>query len=189
MKSQVAQIADMQLILGRLEEQEHRRMQRISQFLDESDERDILILETLLTSRHNASMNGAHKPHAPSKTAAKTVKALNGAGNVKKLPGREGRNFGPLTSKGRPRQRVWGVLRPAIERAIEELDEISSIAIYHHLKRQKFQFAAARPVPSIAAFLRMLIDEGAIKEAHPGSNKRPVVYVKARKEQRAGKGS
>jgi hypothetical protein len=186
MKSQVAQIADMQVILERLEEQEHRRIQRISQFLDESDERDILILETLLTNRHNARTNGTHSSRPSSKSGPKTAKALNGTGN---LPGREARNFGPLTSKGTPRQRAWGVLRPAIEQAIKELDEISSIAIYHHLKRQQFPFAAARPVPSIAAFLRMLVDEGVIKEAHPGSKKRPVVFVKTRKEQGAKKGS
>jgi hypothetical protein len=85
----------------------------------------------------------------------------------------------PMTTRGTPRLRSWGVLFPAVARIIGTMDEISSPKIHDALKSDNFKFTTNRSVSSIAAILRRLESEGVIKESPSWKkNTRPVVYKK-----------
>src|SRR5260370_5216255 len=100
----------------------------------------------------------------------------NGVGHYSKASetGIKVRNF-----DGGTRQRSWNVLLPAVEQAIETMDEISSTGIYESLKAAKFVFSTERAVSSIAAILRKLKFDGVLKEAPSWKRgTRPIVYKK-----------
>jgi len=87
--------------------------------------------------------------------------------------------YGPITDRGTPRQRAWGVLFPAVEQAIGTMDDITSVRVYDYLKVANFKFSTDRPVSSIAAVLRKLKADGVLRESEPWKGgSRPVVFRK-----------
>jgi hypothetical protein len=148
----------MRLTLKRAEEEDRRKLEevkavlaqrkQIRRFLKGRSEEDLEYLKSLLLAHTNARSVAEKSPTpARGKPPIKSGKRI-------RVP-----DYGPITSKGRPRVRQWGMLRPAIRQVIERLERITSVAVYEYLASSGFKFASPsrnQSVASVASYLRKL---------------------------------
>jgi hypothetical protein len=150
--------------LVRIVERQHERLkkkvERLQAFFNSCDEEDLALAR-------GALCDGAqHDQTGEELKLEKPTPAI-------RVP-----EFGPTTYRGTPRKRTWGVLFPAIVQVIETMDgEITSPRIHDALKAEDFKFSTERAVSSIAAVLRKIEFDGALKKVSKG-NARPVAYRK-----------
>jgi hypothetical protein len=159
---------DLQRSLDRAVEEERKRLakfERIRSFISACDKDELELLSSVFS---NGVAHDVAEEELPGR-------------KIFKVPTITVPDYGPTTDRGTPRQREWGVLFPAVEQAIEGMDEISSTGVYTVLKAAKFRFSTERPVPSIAAILRTLKSEGRL-DLSPTWKKgsRPVFFIKRR---------
>jgi hypothetical protein len=163
---------DLQRNLDQAVEEERKRLakfERIRSFISGCDKDELELLSSVF--RNGVSHDAIEEE-------------LPGPGRrVFKVPTITIPDYGPTTDRGTPRQREWGVLFPAVEQAIEAMDEISSTGVYTVLKAAKFRFSTKHPVSSIAAILRTLKSEGRL-DLSPTWKKgsRPVFFTKRRSD-------
>jgi len=91
-----------------------------------------------------------------------------------------------LTVQGTERQRAWGLLQPAVEAAIRNMEEISSIAVYKKLKEEEFPFATDRAISSIAKVLRILAERGVLIRVTKGHGRIPVTFKHRERRESTG---
>jgi hypothetical protein len=151
-------IERMRLTLKRAEEEDRRKLEevkaelaerkQIRRFVKQRSALGLEYLKSLLLAHEDARSVTERSPTpATGKPPIKRRKTI-------RVP-----DYGPMTSKGRPRVRQWGMLRPAIRQVIERLDRITSVAVYEYLASNEFKFASPsrnQSVASIASYLRKL---------------------------------
>jgi hypothetical protein len=157
---------DLQRSIDQAVEQERKRLIKIEQvrkFLSDCDEDQIQFLNSVFRNGGGHSMS---KGELPGRKIL-TIPLIT-------IP-----DYGPITDRGTPRQRAWGILFPAVEQAIQGMEEISSTGVYTLLKAGNFNFSTERPVSSIAAVLRTLKSDGVL-EVSPSWKRgsRPVFFRK-----------
>lgn len=171
--------AELASALSRAEQEDRRRLKdmeatlarqkRLRRFISTCNEDDIGYLASLVRSARNGSSGKPRK-------------------QMKQFAGLAVPDYGPTTAKGTPRQRQWGVLRPAIDQAIAKLDHITSGAVYEYLRSGGFEFGAEtqpRSVSSIASYLRALEKQGTLVVKGPrGKGAKNIEFTKVKTAKR-----
>jgi hypothetical protein len=162
------------------------RYNKVREILSRCDEQDILLLCRILKAggavpNGNATSVSEEKLADDSKDDSKIVAQTDA--RFQGLPETTLRGpLGPMTRRGRPRERAWGVLFPAVEQALDEVKEITSISIYEYLTERRYPFSTDRPVHSIAAILRKMAKNGGILiQVTHGKGQKPVLFRKREK--------
>jgi hypothetical protein len=170
------------------EEQELRQIEKtladrktrhrvIRHFLEQCDESDLAYIAAALSRPGGA----------PSK--ANTVATANPDPNqwtVRQERDIKFKEYPPITYRGTPRRRSWGVLGPAVLQAIDRVNVITAPAVFEWLNVNGFQFVGAnknRNISSVSSFLRTLETQGELVVIGArGKGVRPVRYEKKLQE-------
>jgi hypothetical protein len=154
------------------------RYNKVREILSRCDEQDILLLCRILKAR-GAVPNENGTPTSVEEIADDSKIVAQADARFLGLPETTLRGpLGPVTQKGTPRERAWGVLFPAVEQALDEVKEITSLSIYEYLRERRYPFSTTRAVHSIAAVLRKMTKRGDLIQVTHGKGQKPVLFRK-----------